>query len=247
MSRIYAYKTTCLLNNKFYYGVHTEHRKSDGYIGCGIVSQGTADALKRSGVRSYFLDSVLKYGYKNFKKEVIKEFENVEDAYRWEAEHVTESLLKDNNCLNTRLGGFGGIVPSLLKKTVIIDCETKKKIHFESQSEAARFLGLKNISGKVRFKNCRYVRDGFQEPISLKTIDGLIHKFEDIYYASRKINIPVNRIKEVLRGERNSSNGYFSEDFDFSKPNWRGAKSFKNKNHEQNRKKVEAQRAWRFH
>ena len=114
-----------------------------------------------------------------------------------------------------------------MKKTVIIDCETKKKIYFDSQSEAARFLDLKNISGKVRFKNCRYVREGFQDPISLKTIDGLIHEFEDVHYASRKINIPVSRIKEVLRGERNSSNGYFSTDFDFSKPNWRGARSFK--------------------
>lgn len=227
MTRYYAYKTTCLVNKKYYYGVHTEHRKSDGYIGCGIVSQGTASALKRKGVKSYFLDSVLKHGYKNFKKEIIKEFETIEDAYKWESENVTETLLKDKKCLNTRLGGFGGAIPSTMKKTVIIDCKTKKKEIFESQSEAARFLGVKNISGKVRFKNCRYVREGFQEPISLKTIDGSIHKFEDVYYASRKIRIPVSRIREVLKGERNSSNGYFSVEFDFSKPNWRGVKSFK--------------------
>jgi hypothetical protein len=31
--RHYLYKTTCLVNGKYYYGVHSERRKGDGYIG----------------------------------------------------------------------------------------------------------------------------------------------------------------------------------------------------------------------
>ena len=69
--RSFVYKTTCVINNKYYIGVHSESRISDGYIGCGICSDGTAKILKRKGVKSAFIDSVIKYGYKNFKREMV--------------------------------------------------------------------------------------------------------------------------------------------------------------------------------
>lgn len=40
--RHYIYKTTCIPSGKYYYGVHSERRISDGYIGCGVFSNGTA-------------------------------------------------------------------------------------------------------------------------------------------------------------------------------------------------------------
>jgi hypothetical protein len=45
--RHFVYKTTCTPTGKYYIGVHSERRASDGYIGCGICSDGSAKSLKR--------------------------------------------------------------------------------------------------------------------------------------------------------------------------------------------------------
>ena len=101
--RYFIYKTTCVPTGKYYIGVHSERRKSDGYIGCGVCSDGTAIALKSKGVKSAFIDSVIKYGYKNFKREVLIEFDSSEDAYDYEANLVDSKLVNDPNCLNIKL------------------------------------------------------------------------------------------------------------------------------------------------
>lgn len=90
----YFYKITNLLNDKFYYGVHSTFNLNDGYLGSGIM-------IKKS---------INKYGKKNFKKEILEFFETKELAFKKEIEIVTEELLKNNLCLNLRPGGSGGFV-----------------------------------------------------------------------------------------------------------------------------------------
>jgi hypothetical protein len=87
----FLYKTTNLLNKKVYYGIHSTNNLEDGYLGSG----------------SYFYRSLKKYGKENFKREILKFFDNREALVKAERELVTEDLVKDTNCYNVQVGGEG--------------------------------------------------------------------------------------------------------------------------------------------
>ena len=88
----FTYKTTCLLNNKYYIGMHSTNELDDRYIG--------------SGKRLWY--SVRKYGKENFKFEILEFLPDRESLAKREKELVNEDTLRDSNCLNLKLGGFGG-------------------------------------------------------------------------------------------------------------------------------------------
>jgi hypothetical protein len=226
--RHYVYKTTCLPTGRYYYGVHSERRKSDGYIGCGVCSYGTAINLQKKGVKSVLIDSVIKYGYNNFRKEILIEIDNIDDAYEIESLIVDKEQVSNPDCMNTRLGGVGGKILSTCKPVTIIDCADGSEKTFESQADCAHFLGLKNISGKKRMCGGRYVKKEFSEPVSLKTIDGEHYEFKDIHQCVYELGLKkLDKLKQVLSGERNSTQGLFRSDFDFSSPNYHGVKVYK--------------------
>lgn len=85
----YFYKITNNINNHFYYGVHNTNNLNDGYMG--------------SGKRLQY--AYKKYGIKNFTKEILKFFDTTEEAFIYESEIVTEDLVKNNDCYNSKLGG----------------------------------------------------------------------------------------------------------------------------------------------
>ncbi len=86
------YKTTNLLNCKFYIGIHSTNNLNDGYLGSG-------KRLKRS---------IKKYGKENFNIEYLEFFDSRELLAEREKQLVNEDLLKDDNCMNLKTGGFGG-------------------------------------------------------------------------------------------------------------------------------------------
>lgn len=88
----FIYKTTNLINEKFYIGKHCTSNLKDGYIGSGTI-------LRRS---------VRKYGKQNFKCEVLEYCENHEDLKKREREIINEEFLKDPLSMNLQLGGGGG-------------------------------------------------------------------------------------------------------------------------------------------
>lgn len=227
--RYFVYKTTCSLNGKYYIGVHSEKKASDGYIGCGVCSDGTAINLKSKGVKSAFIDSVIKYGYKNFTREIIQEFDSVEEAYKLELELVNKEMLKDKLCLNIKLGGGGGLVLGSCKPVEIVDCKTGKTISFSSQAECANFLGLKNISGKKRFLKNSYMLKGEEVPVSIKRVNENPIYFYDIYEASKFVGVNVFSIRRLLNKERKSCKGWFLEDFDFKSSFYKNSKIIRKK------------------
>lgn len=85
----YLYKTTNLINGKFYIGVHSTDRINDKYIGSGKL-------LKRA---------IEKYGRENFKREILYWFDNLEDMYEMEKQIVNEEFVKDKNNYNLSIGG----------------------------------------------------------------------------------------------------------------------------------------------
>lgn len=87
-----VYKTTCLINGKFYFGVHKTETPMDDYLGSGVL-------LKKS---------IQKYGRNSFIKEIILQTEHAHEAYAKEAELVTPEMLESKLCYNLKLGGEGG-------------------------------------------------------------------------------------------------------------------------------------------
>lgn len=106
-----VYITVNRCNGKFYIGVHKTINPDifDNYIGGGIYSQAGAKYLqkknKKRNAEVAFVNAVVKYGYKNFKRTTIKVFDNEKDAYYLESVLVNEKLIASKQCYNMALGG----------------------------------------------------------------------------------------------------------------------------------------------
>ena len=89
----YIYKTTNLINEKYYYGMHCTDNLNDGYMGSGTK-------LKRS---------IKRHGKENFKTEILEFLPNKEELIKREKEIINEEVLKDPNSMNLQPGGGGGL------------------------------------------------------------------------------------------------------------------------------------------
>jgi len=94
------YKITNKLNQKFYIGMHQTENIDDGYMGSG----------KRIKA------AIKKYGFENFKKEILHIFDNEEDMKNKEKELVVINEQSYNLCEGGK-GGFG-YINSHLKQEV---------------------------------------------------------------------------------------------------------------------------------
>ena len=132
------YKTTNIVNDKYYYGVHSTENLEDGYVGSGY---GLKNAIK-------------KYGINNFKKEIIAFFDDREQALLYESKIVNKELVENPMCYNSTIGGgsppsrLGKISPSTLLKG---ENRTEKQkqaatIHSERMKENTPWnKGLKGV------------------------------------------------------------------------------------------------------
>jgi len=102
----YVYQTTNIVNGKTYVGYHCTNNLNDGYIGCGCRSDAYAKASIKKGLKSAFLRSVAKYGYKNFKKEILSFYDTVEECLEEEAFIVNEVWVNSNLNYNVKIGGI---------------------------------------------------------------------------------------------------------------------------------------------
>ncbi len=87
----YIYKTTCLISNRYYIGLHSTNNLEDGYMG--------------SGKRLRY--SIRKHGVENHTKEILEFLPTREDLVLREIEIVTKELIDDKSCMNLVLGGGG--------------------------------------------------------------------------------------------------------------------------------------------
>jgi hypothetical protein len=90
----YIYKTTCLITNRYYIGMHSTDNLEDGY-------QGSGKRLWRS---------INKYGRENHKTEILEFLPNREQLKQRESKIVNEELISDSMCMNLKNGGQGGLV-----------------------------------------------------------------------------------------------------------------------------------------
>lgn len=86
------YRTTNLLNGRYYIGMHITTNIDDGYFGSGRRIKA----------------EIKKYGRGNFERVVLEQAQSKKDLASREAELVTEKLRSDPLCLNLKNGGEGG-------------------------------------------------------------------------------------------------------------------------------------------
>jgi hypothetical protein len=136
-----VYKTTCLINNKIYIGVHKTEDPNifDNYLGRGFFINTTHYLTYPVAPFHYAL---IKHGVSNFKRDILYVFENEEDAYNKESDIVTEEFINSDQTYNVSLGGKGRPRPqqviyqfdfngnllkvydSVLEVSKIIDCNS---------------------------------------------------------------------------------------------------------------------------
>ena len=160
----YVYKTTNLINGKFYIGVKTNSRHyDDGYFGSGFLLN----------------KAIKKYGLDNFKKEVLWHFGTAEECFKKEAEIVTEDFIKLDNTYNIALGGKGGNLGSLANqkksqklKGHKLSEETKKKISEANKGNKVR-LGAKHSDESKKklsvYRKTNKIAKGENNPMYGKT------------------------------------------------------------------------------
>lgn len=86
------YKTTCVITNRFYIGMHKTKNLQDGYLGSGKVLR----------------NSINKYGRKNHIFEILEYLPDINSLIDKERQIVNEDLIKESLCMNLKVGGLGG-------------------------------------------------------------------------------------------------------------------------------------------
>ena len=152
-----VYKTTNLFNNKIYIGLHATEDINDDYLGSGVF-------LKKA---------IKKYGYQEFKKEILFVFNNKHEMIKKEKELVTEDFILRKDTYNMSKGGYGLSTLSKIKRenAIIKMKETKKKQDLQKISKKRIKTMLdkdpecfKKIAQKSANKQKNNYRNGYLNP-----------------------------------------------------------------------------------
>jgi group I intron endonuclease len=135
--KYFIYKTTNIINGKFYWGVHYTC-SAKNYFGSGKV-------LKQA---------IKKHGKENFKTEIKFLYETAKEAYEDESFIVTQDLIDNLMCYNIALGGLGG-VGFLLKseETRLKMRKPKSKEHVKRISDSKKGIKRPEHSKKMKGEN----------------------------------------------------------------------------------------------
>lgn len=134
----YVYRTTNLINNKYYIGVHKSKTSHD---------------LKYYGSGTLLKLSLIKHGIDNFINEVLSYHNSLDEAYKREAELVTKQLVESDLCYNIKCGGWGG------NDTNDISDDTRAKISLSLKgnqyAKGNKFSGKHSVEGRLAIAESR--------------------------------------------------------------------------------------------
>lgn len=199
-----VYLTVNKANNKIYVGVHQTNKEFDGYIGCGV------DINRPSTIKhpkTPFQYAVKKYGFKNFVRLTIAEFNSPEPAFDLERQIVNQEFLEREDVYNVALGGKTH--PDVLnkqKRVYMFDLDGKFLREFNGVNEAALSINpkAKNGSHISRAIKQGLVYQGYQWSY---TKDAVMKKVK----AKKQKSFTVSRTRKIGRYD---SNGVLLEIFD---------------------------------
>jgi hypothetical protein len=153
----FIYKTTCLVNDKYYIGMHSTNALNDGYIG--------------SGKRLHW--SINKHGIENFKCEILEFLPDRDSLANREKEIVNEHLLKDHMCLNLKPGGRGGFSSEEHRSSFI---NTGKLNLINSKAKALANANKAKLTKKYKENMSRSLTEYFKTHCG--TFTGMTHSAE---------------------------------------------------------------------
>lgn len=186
-----VYKTTNLINGKFYVGIHETLYPYDNYHGSGLF-------LKKA---------FKKYGISNFKKEVLYVFDNKDDMVNKEKEIVNEEFVRRKETYNMALGGFG--LNTLTKEKRIetiekirnsnknrdstISSKQRKDTLLAKDSNIFKIMGVKSgNTQKERYKN------GYKNPRQRLDLVQIYNNEDVVVYETLRIDLESLCKKEGL-------------------------------------------------
>lgn len=148
------YKTTNLLNNKYYIGCHQTDNLNDGYLGSG----------------KHLKYAIKKYGKNNFKFEIMYSLSSKEEMFELERSIVNEDLINNPLTYNLKIGGSGGnpgIVGAFKGKKH--SDETKEKQRQASLKQITTDEKRKKLSVNNAMKNNPEIRKKVSETLTGRT------------------------------------------------------------------------------
>lgn len=216
----YIYKTTCIVTEKYYIGIHSTNNIYDGYLG--------------SGKRLRY--SIRKYGKENHIKEILEFFTSREETEKRECVLINENI-NNSNCLNLTNGGTGfkkkhtqktkiKISKSLSGKTYNelydnpeIEKEKRKvsvKKHWDSLTEEEKKKRIDKMTIKMKefFKTNHSKRFGKPAPQQFKPIlqftkyGEFIREWDSTKTASINLKISPSSISRNLNGINKTSGNF---------------------------------------
>jgi hypothetical protein len=196
----YIYKTTNIINDKIYIGLHkSDDINNDNYIGSGQA----------------FLKSVKKHGKVNFKREILFEFETFDDALTKESILVNTEFVRRRDTYNLTTGGKGmdHISGHNVDKICIYSPRTNKNHYIELEKlndfiEDGWLLG-NNSKGRICIKKDNEIKYTNIDELDVYLLNG----WEKSNTTQDKIcitNIKTNKLKYINKEDINIylDNGY---------------------------------------
>jgi len=134
----YIYKTTNILNGRYYYGLHSTDNLEDGYLGSGTY-------LKRS---------LNKYGKENFNKEILEFCSSREELKSREKDIVNLQEIAKKECMNLHTGGAMGFqtTHSIETKLKMSKWHTGKILSEETRQKISKAQKGKYVDETIRKK-----------------------------------------------------------------------------------------------
>lgn len=164
----YVYKTTCIITNKFYIGMHSTDNLEDGYIG--------------SGKRLWH--SINKHGKENHVCQILEFLPDRKSLSEREKEMVNQEMINEELCMNIVSGGEGGynikaVESNRLKKGKTYDqiFKTPEMVEYRKQ------LAKNNYKSSLESYNFKNIDKDKRTEISKKGVEarhnsGYIHSEE---------------------------------------------------------------------
>jgi hypothetical protein len=146
METIYIlYRTTNLVNDKTYIGIHKTNNLDDGYIGSGKA----------------LLNAVKKYGKERFKREILEFCNSYDELLELEKLYVNIDWIKDESNYNLKTGGqSSGILSDESKKKI---SDTLKERYKNDELDRRESIAPYNITDEIKEKISKTLTERYKE------------------------------------------------------------------------------------
>jgi len=128
----FIYKTTCILNGKYYYGMHSTQNLDDGYLG--------------SGKRLRY--SIRKYGEENHEREIIEFCNSRQKLKQREKQIINLNEIAKTECMNLMCGGEGGFISEEQQRKRSSAAGKRKAYIYKTDAEFRKRFKINMVKGQ---------------------------------------------------------------------------------------------------